>query len=291
MRFVWLALGYLGCVPVSEDRPSRVDSPRVLAVVIDPPEARPGETVAARVIVGDASGVVADPQAYWALCTSTKDVAENNAVDVACWDERYAPLGGPAETIEVSIPDDACSTFGPEVTDDDQRPTDADSTGGYYLPVRVAIPELAAFGFARLTCRLPNASADVVADFEEAHTPNRNPLIERLEVTDESGLPAGPTVLAGSRLSLRVSTASDSVERYPLYVQAAGAVELREEALRVAWFSNAALLDREVSRVESSRGEAVAVADVPGPVAIWAIVRDDRGGAAVAVWSGEIVEP
>jgi hypothetical protein len=263
----------------------------VLAVVLDPPEARPGDSIEARVFVADALGAVASPQAYWALCTVPKGVAENNAVDRSCWDERYEPLGGPAETFSLEVPDDACSVFGPEVDDAELRPPDPDGTGGYYLPIRVAIPELAAFAFVRLSCRLPNAPADVVAAFEESYTANLNPAIVALDVTDESGAPAGSTLRPGARLSVQLTTTAGARERYPVYVQAEGDLDSREETLRVAWFSNAAELDREASAVEGVSSTALATVDGTGPLTIWAVLRDDRGGSAVVAWSAMIEAP
>lgn len=270
----------LGCVPDPDDRPSVIDSTRILAIIAEPPEAEPGDEVTFRVVVASPDGPVEDPSAYWSFCTTKKSIAENNAVDAACWDEKYSPFGGPSVEVVAAIPEDACSRYGPEASDDSERPNDPDASGGFYQPVRVSIPELAAFGFERLTCRLPNAPPDVVEAFEAAHRPNANPSIRELRIEDASG---EPVERASGTVSIRVEIDSASRESFLRYDQQTVSLIELEETLRASFFTNAGSLELDVLDVE---GDTIdlgwTLPDTAGEATLWVVLRDSRGGAAAA---------
>jgi len=55
-----------GCQPKFDDeKQSLLEKPELLALVVEPPEAAPGETVRLSFLFADAAGVVADPRAFW----------------------------------------------------------------------------------------------------------------------------------------------------------------------------------------------------------------------------------
>lgn len=281
MRVSILSLVLLGCVPDLGERASAVDSPRVLAIIAEPPEAKPGDTVQFRVLVASPAGTITEPQAYWALCLTPKPPAEENAVAEACWARDYRPVGGPAGTIDITIPEDACSLFGPALTSAEVRPRDADRTGGYYQPVRVAIPELAAFGFERIRCALPNAAADVTLAYGERYRDNTNPLIAGVQALiggEEVALDAVP---AGAVLELRVSWDPAQKERFVVYDPQAQSLEDMDEELRASWFVTSGELSTDITD-EDEDGAASTVTwtapDAEGFASIWVVLRDSRGG-------------
>ncbi|HSO41021.1 MAG TPA: hypothetical protein VLT33_51200, partial [Labilithrix sp.] len=151
------------CKPDFGERESLVDRPQVLAVSIDPPEAKPGEPVTATLLVASPSGPVENAAASWAFCATPKLLTENGSVSAACLAAGVVPIGDAPGGVSAVLPETGCFDFGPETQSADVRPRDADVTGGYFLPLRARVaaagsPEpLTAFGFARLTCNLPNA--------------------------------------------------------------------------------------------------------------------------------------
>lgn len=272
----------LGCVPDAGERASLVDSPRVLAIVADPPEAKPGDTVRFRVLVASPEGTLAEPQAYWALCLTPKPPAEENAVAEACWARDYQPVGGPAAELDITIPEDACALFGPALTSADVRPRDADRTGGYYQPVRVAIPELAAFGFERIRCALPNAAADVSLAYAERYRNNENPTITELHASI-AGEPATlEAIPAGASVELRVSFADTAKERFVVYDPNGQSLEEQVEELRASWFVTSGELSTDVSDEDEGGPSSSVTWTAPaaeGFATIWVVLRDSRGGA------------
>jgi len=166
---VTLAFGS-ACRPDFGERESFVDRPQVLAVRIEPPEGKPGEPVSATLLVASPSGPVDAPPASWAFCATPKLLTENGSVSAACLAAGVVPIGDAPGGVTAALPQASCFDFGPETQSAEVRPRDADVTGGYFLPIRarvraaVSAEPLTAFGFARLTCNLPNAPAAAVAD-------------------------------------------------------------------------------------------------------------------------------
>lgn len=276
-----LLLCLSSCVPELMERASTVDSPRVLAIIAEPPEAKPGDTVQFRVLVASPSGTITEPQAYWALCLTPKPPAEENAVAEACWARDYRPVGGPAASLDITIPEDACTLFGPALTSADVRPRDADRTGGYYQPVRVAIPELAAFGFARIRCALPNAAAEVTLAYSERYRDNTNPAILAVDAFMEGediGLDAVPP---GAALELRVKWDAAAKERFVVYDPNAQSLEEMDEEMRVSWFVTSGALSTDITGEDTTGGTSTVTWTAPqaeGFVSIWIVLRDSRGG-------------
>lgn len=276
----WLALlmvSLVACLPELDARPSLIESPRIIAVISEPAEAKPGEVVHFRVVVASPEGAVEETQAYWSLCLSPKPPAENNSVNQACWNESYKPVAGPAEEVDIELPMEACELFGPEVKSADLRPRDPDASGGYYQPIRVAIPELAGFGFQRVRCALPNASIDDTLEFDERYRANRNPTLVAFET-------AVDVVEPSDSVALRVEWAPDSKETFVVHDLATQAVVEQTEELRVSWFANAGSFTSEVTGETGSNASLnswVAPAS-GGTVTLWAVLRDSRGGVAVS---------
>jgi hypothetical protein len=233
--------------------------------------------------------------------------------------ESLAPLGA-GLSAEGAVPADACRLFGPDRPmakpgEPAGRPVDADPTGGYYQPLRLfdrAEDSYAIFE-ARIRCGLPGVTMAQFAEFNRRYQINSNPELEAVAVIPEAGEPeplapaeSGEafTVAAGETLDLRVTWAScpelpecedaecpeqpacGGAEQYAYFDPASRSVLLRREAMRVSWHATAGSFrdgrtGRSPAEVEHSNSENQWTApDAPGPVVLWAVLRDDRGGVA-----------
>ena len=281
-----LGLAMAACAPDFPDTPTLVDGPRILGVRGEPAEVQPGDEVTLEVLVASPAGEVAEPAAFWSLCLTPKPPAENGPVNPVCWDEAYQVIGGPARSLSLQIPDEACQLFGPETPPGDFRPRDADASGGYYQPIRVSIPELAAFAFERVQCGLSNAAADVSIEYRDRYLANRNPEIAALEIAVDGAVIEGDQVPAGARLTLTARWSESDAEVFPVLDVPSQTLVDRREALRVSWFATAGSFDAERSGRSAEETETFSdngwQAPDGGVVHIWAVLRDSRGGSAWA---------
>ncbi|MDB4943153.1 MAG: hypothetical protein JWP97_2687 [Labilithrix sp.] len=291
-RAIFFTVGVLAaCRPDLGERESRVDRTKVIAVLVEPPDAMPGQEVTATVVVASPDGPVT-ASAEWALCATPRLLTENGSVSTACQANGVVPLGGaPAASVTLPLPSDACAAFGPEIQAAEVRPRDPDSTGGFFAPIRALVVTagggpLTAFGFARLRCGLANASAENVQAFAARYAPNRSPVPSRLAAAPRSGAPAGLDAIApGDRVVLRASWRPEDAEVYAYYDPAALAVVDRREGMRVTWLASAG--DFDADRTGRADTEAEVFTDntwtAPprtGLVHVWAVLRDTRGGTA-----------
>lgn len=279
-----LALAALaGCEDALDQRLAIVDQPRFLAIASDPPEVLPGATATLTAVVGGPSGPLADAPA-WSLCDAPKPPTVDNAVADGCVADQVTPLGDGA-SITVAIPSDACRTFGPDVASAGFRPRDPDPTGGYYQPIRAAVPSLdLAFGFTRITCNLANAPGDLAQQYKTTYVRNAQPVLLPLAL---DGTPAdSASVAAGSDVTLSVGWPPDAVESYLYYDQASQTLTTRREAMRVSWFATAGSLAVDASAVgEDDTATSVSTTwhtPPAGPAWLWVVLRDSRGGLATA---------
>ena len=283
-----LSLGLLvACDTQLDQRLAIVHEPRVLAITSEPPEALPGAMVTYRALVAGSEGPIAAAP-HWALCTAPKPPTEDNAVSDACLGTAVIDLGV-ADPVSTTIPSDACLNFGPDVPPGGFRPRDADPTGGYYQPVR-ADPTIdptidasldLAFGFSRITCKLPNAPGDIAHDYQLHYVANRNPSVT-LSV---------PSVIArGSTVAVTASWPTDDAESFLYYDPRTQALITRREAMRVSWFANGGAIAVDASAVaEGSNATIVAttwqVPSAAGVAWLWIVLRDSRGGIATTTAS------
>lgn len=288
-----LALG--ACRPDLGDRESLITGPRVLAVRGEPAEARPGEVVAYDLLVVSPQGTLAEPAARWAYCAAAKPLADNNSVSAECLHEAAVrPLPGPAPAVTAALPDDACELFGPDVPPGDVRPRDADVTGGYYQPIRVRTEGQTAFGMERISCNLANAPIDAVKDHAKRYTANENPTIVRLSARAGHAALGLDAIPAGAAVTFELEWAAGDAETYPVFDRAAQALATRREALRASWFATAGQLDddrtgRDEDDMAGETENGWTAPDEPGPVHLWVVLRDSRGGADFTAATLEVV--
>jgi hypothetical protein len=216
----------------------------------------------------------------------------------------------------------ACSIFGPQrpPLDPTARPRDPDITGGFYQPVRATLPgpdgnPIRAFDLQRIQCRLANAPIDVAAQFNNpfdpstnpnGYTPNQNPTLAQVTLTPEGGAPTVLTpvvpgtpppppasVAAGGKVTFEASWAGEVAETFTVYDIRTVTLVPQREAIRVAWFATAGTFDHDVTGRDDD-DPALSTTNVwqvpgtsevpgtPGPVHVWLVLRDSRGGVDFA---------
>jgi hypothetical protein len=277
------------CKPDFGERESLVDRIEVLAVRVEPPEAKPGEAVTTTLLVASPDGPV-DAAASWAFCATPKLLTENGAVSKACLGDGVVPIGDARGGVTTALPTRACFDFGPETQSAELRPRDADVTGGYYVPVRARLTEagsLTAFGFARVTCNLANAPADAAASFRDAYRPNVSPTLLPIDARIEGAPDAAALdrIPRGARVVLRASWSAGDAERYALFDVSTQTVTTQRESLRVSWFTTAGSFDRDRSgrtedEIETFTENTWAAPDEARTSYLFVVLRDARGGVA-----------
>lgn len=279
------------CKPDFGERESLVTEARLLAVRAEPAESKAGDVVTYSALVVSAEGTIASPPVAWAFCATPKLLTENNVVSTACLRDGVRPVGL-APTVQAATPSDACALFGPETPPGDFRPRDPDETGGFFQPMRATYGAVVGFGLARITCNLANASGDVALDFSRRYVANRNPTLLPLGASvDGASRPFGE-IPAGKSVSLRAAWKDGDAESYVVFDIATQAVVPRRESMRVSWFVSAGEFDsdrtgRTELEPESFTENVWHAPQAPGPVHLWVVLRDGRGGVAFA--SQEIV--
>ncbi|HEX4422970.1 MAG TPA: hypothetical protein VH165_33870 [Kofleriaceae bacterium] len=277
--------GLTGCDAALDQRLAIIDQPRVLAVIAEPAEVKPGGTVSYRAVIASPDGPPNDPPddpaddaPSWAFCTAPKPPTEDNSVSAACLVAKNLMPLGTAPTVSAALPSNGCLQFGPETPPGNFRPRDADSTGGYYQPVRVDAGDLLAFGLTRITCHLATAPAIVAHDYDLQYAANRNPTLDP---------PVVPGAAADTDVTLTASWPAEAAESYLFYDPLSQTLVTRREAMRLSWFATGGTLAVDASAVDED-DPATAVSTTwhtpaAGPATVWFVLRDSRGGIATQV--------
>jgi hypothetical protein len=326
-----LALSAFACKPDVPGRPSIIDDARVIAVRSIPAEAQAGEDVQYEALYVGPDGDP-DPAALnWALCTERKPLAVSGPIALEC----LAPSGDGLTPIESgaaitdTLPSDVCSTFGPEAPVPEEggptaRPSDPDSTGGYYQVVRVLSPgsgeDAYSVGVTRLDCGVLGLTPEQSIRYGGAHRANENPAIDSLVVErsgeddvilDAASDEATLTVGRGEHVTFHAAwaecsgdaecedgTCSDEPgctgsEAYLNLDQVAHDLVTRREAIRVSWFGTAGSFDHDrTGRTEADTADAFSdnewtAPETSGKLSLWVVIRDDRGGTS---WNHYVID-
>lgn len=263
------------CDDSLDQRLGLIEAPRVLAVIAEPAEAKPGATVMYQAVIASPEGPLAVAPS-WGYCTSPKPPTEDNAASTGCVAGEALIELGTAPMVSGTVPADACIRFGPDVPPGGFRPRDPDASGGYYQPVRLATDELLAIGLSRITCNLPTAPFEAAARYRAEYVPNANPVLDPV-VLDR--------VPATTEVTLIASWPAGSAESYLYFDAAAQVLVDRREAMRVSWFATGGTLAVDASAVaETSDATSVSTTwqtPAAGIAWIWIVLRDSRGGVAV----------
>lgn len=277
MRRALLLLSLAACEDALDQRLAIIEEPRVLAVISEPAEAKPGATVAYSAVFASPDGPLAvDP--HWAFCTSPKPPTEDNAVSVPCTEGEELIDLGTAPTTMGTLPADGCIRFGPDTPPGGFRPRDPDPSGGYYQPVRVDAADLLAVGLTRITCNLPTAPADVATDYRLRYVANKNPALDPIALTE---------VAANSDVTLTATWPAEAMEEYLFYDTLSQTLVTRTESMRVSWFATGGRLDVDATASDSTSASTTWHAPGPGTYWLWFVLRDTRSG--IAVRSAQIV--
>src|SRR5437016_2540029 len=105
---VVLAALAAACKPDFGEQESFVDRTQVLAVRIDPPEAKPGERVTTTLLVASPAGTVEAPAASWAFCATPKLLTENGSVSAACLAGGVVEIGEARGGVTAPLPMTGC---------------------------------------------------------------------------------------------------------------------------------------------------------------------------------------
>jgi len=301
-----ISLALFGCKPDLGDPPYLIKGRSILAIKSEPAESVPGAPVAYSFLLASPEGTVLDSNAGWDICLSPKPPAESNSVAKQC----NPPVAGavPGQTFEAPVPTDACKLFGPIAPPPEPgkpaiRPRDPDSTGGYYLPVRVRVEDaverpLVGFAFERISCGLANAPAPVMQQFKAEYQPNNNPSLNGVDAvfadgsrlsldTSEVGIALGSTVVFEAQFSAL------SQESYPVYDGRSESLVPTRESLHFSWFVTSGEFEHDRTGVEESAMDNTSsnswTADATaGPVHLWVVMRDSRGGTDFRAYNFQV---
>lgn len=285
---VAVALGAIAiapsCKPDFPERDSLVTEERVLAVQAEPAEAKPGTTVSYALLVASPTGTVQNAGADWAFCTTPTSLTENDSVSPDCLKDGVSEIGSAGEQTSAATPGDACSIFGPDTPPGQIRPRDADSTGGFFQPVRAEIGSVVAFGFERITCDLPNAPAAVTIDFNQRYVANRNPAPPLVTASVDGASVDFGSIPASARVTLRATWTADDAESYVVYDAASVSVVDARESIRVSWFATVGSFDSDRTGRDANDTATFTengwAAPSSGVVHLWVVMRDGRGGVS-----------
>jgi hypothetical protein len=273
-RALLFAMMLAACDSGLDQRLAIVSEPRLLAIVAEPAEAKPGATVAYTAVVATPGGPI-DAMPDWAYCTAPKPPTEDNAVADGCLGDEVSELGV-AASITATLPSDGCLRYGPDTPPGNFRPRAADPSGGYYQPIRAVAGELVGFGLSRITCDLPFAPGDVAHDYSLDYRANANPTLDPLVLDDVTG---------GSDVELVASWPAASAESYLYFDPTTQQLVTRRESMRVSWFATTGAIDVDATAVgEDDDATSVSttwhVPAQPGAATVWLVLRDSRGGIA-----------
>jgi hypothetical protein len=210
------------------------------------------------------------------------------------------------------------------------RPVDPDLTGGFYQPIVAWLGSDVTLGAIRLKCPLSGASRDATIDYNRRYRPNQNPVVVAFERVDAAGdgapldLADQPLrVQAGESVRLRVTfpacprehVCGDGVcgpledragcsedcdeprgcggaETYAIYDPRARQVREEIETLVATWYATAGRFAEE--RTELGAGERIENAwtapSNAGPIQLWVVLRDARGGSDWRAGGVEVVQ-
>jgi hypothetical protein len=280
MRVAFL-LVLAACDDTLDQRLAIVDEPRVLAIVSEPAEAKPGATASYRAIVGGPDGPILAPPA-WAYCRAPKPPTEDNVVSTGCLDAGQLVALGSGE-VTGTLPMDGCIRYGPDVPPGGFRPRDPDPTGGYYQPVRLDVDALLAFGSTRITCNLPTAPFEVAIRYNNEYVANQNPTLLPFDLA---------TAPANTDVTLVAAWPAEAVESFLYFDARTQTLVDRREAMRVSWFATAGSIPVDASAVDErgtqTRVETTWHTPGPGRATLWIVLRDSRGGIATQTITVEI---
>jgi hypothetical protein len=295
-RTLAVVLGCSGCLPEFDSRSSIIEERRVLAVLAEPPEARPGARVRYEALAVGPEGRDLQPRIVWTHCATPKPPIDNNAVAGACYEEPGDLLEQQQGTGAAgTLPMAGCARFGPDPPPGEARPRDPDGTGGFYQPVILHADARSSVHLERLLCNARNAPADVARELAASYVPNQNPMAPVLGLPNESSDLDPIGIERGAALELTLHWRASDVETF-VWLDPDGAIlRPRRESLLISWFATAGTFETDRSAVvetdeRTSQTNRWTAPEQPGRVVFWAVLRDSRGGTAYVERAAEVLD-
>lgn len=302
----------VACAPILPDDTPLVDTPRVLAVRADPPEAEAGVEVALQALFADGTGELDAGDVTWSFCPDPKPLAELGPVSRTCLDPASPDLIPIGTGLDVTgaIPADACSLFGPNPPppvpgQPNGRPADPDITGGFYQPALAFLDGTPTLVPVRVRCGIANVAQETYVAWNQGYHSNENPEVLSLDLPSTVGpgegvtlavsWPECPEAACGDGLCVGgediVGCAEDctapvgcgGAETYLVYEPGTKELLTRREAMSATWFTTGGTFDvarngRTGDDAELSLENGWTAPDEPGEVWIAVVLRDERGG-------------
>lgn len=282
-----------GCVPEIDDDPSLVVEGQILAVQFEPAEVKPESATQVNALVAASDDAELEKDVSFALCVARKPLSELGPVHPACLhgeDEDARRAVGRGIDVQLTVPKNACNLFGPqrppaEPGQPPGRPVDPDATGGFYQPV-VATLDAAVLGSLRLNCGLPGGSQAQVAQYNQDHVANQNPVAQKLEIKVADGewqtIPFGAddAVRVPRDEAISVRSRWDKRERYLLLSTETRELTHANETLVASFYSTVGGFDEHRVQLDKN-SRASSRFHTPrqrGEVRMWIVVRDGRSG-------------
>jgi hypothetical protein len=134
----------------------------------------------------------------------------------------------------------------------------------------------------------------VAQDFSKRYVANKNPVIGALTLDGKLVEALAPTTVpAGSRATFALSWPPEAREPYPLFDVARREIVDHVEELTASWFVTAGSVEHDrTGRAEAEPATTVTNAwtapVTAGPVKLWVVLRDNRGGTAVAEYALQV---
>jgi len=282
----------LGCSPEMGHPASLITSERIIGVRTVPAEAGPSDTVQYTSLVASPSGTVSEPSLLWSLCKLRKPVDENTPVSQACLTEDLT-ASAQGDQVSIRTPSAACVNFGPLAPPSSSgtlRPTDPDSTGGYYQPIRLDLNGQQAIVRERLHCDLAGASLLLSQEFRARYTPNQNPSLVSLSAFVDDTPASLDALPAGEPIRLVATWSPESAEIFPVFDAVSQTLTDQRESLWLSWFATAGVFDdsttgRAFYDPSASSENAWQSSAQAGPVFLWLVLHDSRGGSDFAAYT------
>ena len=281
--FLFIACLQVACAPEFDSRPSELRDARILAVQAEPAEVRPSEELSYRFLLADPENRFSVDEAKWAFCTSPKPLSEENIVSSACFEDGVEAISGAGNPISTRMPSTSCIRFGPELVESDARPRDADSTGGYFQPLRLSLLERFTVGLSRVRCNLAGAPSSIAADFEARYTNNQNPGEPTLLLQNESL--SFEDIAVEDEVIFLLRWTEEDIETFPIFEVENRELRDEQETLSVSWFATGGSFQTDTSTAPEGEVETTNLWKAPqeaGSYTIYAVLRDSRGGVSWA---------
>jgi hypothetical protein len=310
----------LACTPTFVDQTAIVSAPRLLAVQAVPAEGALGASFVLTALYVDQNGPHDPSGIDWATCLLQKPLGEPGPINESCFVDAAPDLVslGDGGVVHGTIPQNACQLFGPDSPpptpgQPSARPTDPDTTGGFYLPVRTRSDGQWSAALERIACQPSGITQSVSLAFMNGYRANTNPAVSTLSRVGEDGgvTPIAPdapasapalVVSPGDRVGLRAqwpdcpgSDACGGAESYLYIDPTSKQIVTRRESMVASWYASAGTFDedrsgRDETDPATTASNTWAAPKTTGPVHLWVVLRDARGGVGWASYTVD-VEP